>query len=62
MRQTVLKGNILWLVPARTAVHNAEEALFFPRFRYLVLERLPEAWRAVPASPRRGTPGPHSAS
>jgi len=29
------------------AVHNAEEALFFPRYLPLVLGRLPEAWRVV---------------
>ena len=30
-------GQVLWLVPALLAVHNAEEALFFPRYLPLVL-------------------------
>jgi hypothetical protein len=38
---------VLWLVPAFMAVHNTEEAIFFPRYLPLVLERLPEAWRSV---------------
>jgi hypothetical protein len=38
---------VLWLVPALMAVHNAEEALVFPRYLPLVLERLPPAWRAI---------------
>jgi uncharacterized protein with HXXEE motif len=29
------------------AVHNAEEAVFFPRYLPLVLDRLPESWRSV---------------
>ena len=29
------------------AVHNMEEAIFFPRYLPLVLERLPDAWRAL---------------
>jgi hypothetical protein len=29
------------------AVHNAEEAITFPRYLPLVLERLPEAWRSI---------------
>jgi Protein of unknown function with HXXEE motif len=36
----------LWLVPILTAAHNTEEAIFFPRYLPLVLERLPHAWRA----------------
>jgi Protein of unknown function with HXXEE motif len=37
----------LWLVPTFMAVHNAEEAIFFPRYLPVVLERLPEPWRSV---------------
>lgn len=37
----------MWLVPILTAVHNTEEAIFFPRYLPLVLERLPDAWRAI---------------
>src|SRR5215203_5127783 len=29
------------------ALHNAEEALFFPRYLPLVLARLPDSWRAL---------------
>ncbi len=39
----------LWLVPALLAVHNAEEALFFPRYLPLVLARLPRGWQSVAA-------------
>jgi thiamine transporter ThiT len=40
---------VLWLVPVFLAVHNAEEALFFPRYLPLVLARLPRGWQAVAA-------------
>jgi hypothetical protein len=50
MTMMTSRSRALWLVPACMAVHNAEEALYFPRFLWLVLERLPETWRAVPAS------------
>ena len=40
---------VLWLVPTLLAVHNAEEALFFPRYLPLVLARLPAGWQAVAA-------------
>ena len=40
---------VLWLVPVFLAVHNAEEALFFPRYLPLVLARLPTGWQAVAA-------------
>jgi tryptophan-rich sensory protein len=40
---------VLWLVPALLAVHNAEEALFFPRYLPFVLARLPTGWQAVAA-------------
>jgi hypothetical protein len=40
---------VLWLVPVLLAVHNAEEALFFPRYLPFVLARLPPAWQAVAA-------------
>jgi hypothetical protein len=32
----------LWLIPAALALHNAEEALTFPRYLPLVRERLPQ--------------------
>lgn len=38
---------VLWLVPLLLALHNAEEAVFFPRYLPFVLARLPAAWRAV---------------
>jgi hypothetical protein len=38
---------VLWLVPLLLALHNAEEAAFFPRYLPFVLARLPAAWRAV---------------
>jgi hypothetical protein len=41
---------LLWLVPAVMVLHNAEEAMFFPRYLPLVLARLPESWK-----PRAGT-------
>src|SRR4029453_12812430 len=40
---------VLWLVPILLAVHNAEEALFFPRYLPFVLARLPHACQAVGA-------------
>jgi hypothetical protein len=40
---------VLWLVPTLLAVHNAEEALFFPRYLPFVLARLPAGWQAVAA-------------
>lgn len=38
---------VLWLVPLLLLLHNAEEAVFFPRYLPFVLARLPTAWRAV---------------
>lgn len=38
---------VLWLVPLLLALHNAEEAVFFPRYLPFVLSRLPPGWRAV---------------
>ena len=40
------RHRILWLVPALTAAHNAEEALTFPRYLPLALERFPPVWRS----------------
>ena len=37
----------MWLIPLLMALHNAEEALFFPRYLPLILARLPEGWRSV---------------
>ena len=41
------RPRVLWLIPILLAVHNAEEALLFPRYLPLVLGRLPEGWRAL---------------
>lgn len=41
------RGLVIWLVPLLLALHNAEEALFFPRYLPLVLARLPSTWQAV---------------
>ncbi len=38
---------LLWLVPILLALHNAEEAIFFPRYLPFVLARLPTGWQAV---------------
>jgi hypothetical protein len=38
---------ILWVVPVLLALHNAEEAIFFPRYLPFVLARLPSGWQAV---------------
>jgi hypothetical protein len=38
---------VLWLVPLFLLLHNAEEALFFPRYLPFVLARLPATWRTV---------------
>lgn len=46
---TASRSRVLWLVPILMAAHNAEEALFFPRYLPLVLARLPEGWRSVVA-------------
>ncbi len=40
---------VLWLVPALLALHNAEEALFFPRYLPFILARLSPGWQAVAA-------------
>jgi hypothetical protein len=49
--------SVLWLVPLLLAVHNAEEALFFPRYLPFVLYRLPAAWQAVIAPLTTGQVG-----
>ena len=49
--------SVLWLVPILLAVHNAEEALFFPRYLPFVLYRLPAAWQAVIAPLTTGQVG-----
>jgi hypothetical protein len=41
------RARVLWLVPLLLALHNAEEALFFPRYLPLVVARLPPTWQAV---------------
>jgi hypothetical protein len=40
-------GAVIWLVPALLALHNAEEAIFFPRYLPFVLARLPSGWQAI---------------
>ena len=47
MTETTSPSHVLWLVPIFVAVHNLEEAITFPRYLPLVLQRLPEAWRAI---------------
>lgn len=37
----------IWLVPMLLALHNAEEALLFPRYLPLAVARLPEGLQAV---------------
>lgn len=49
--------SVLWLVPILLAVHNAEEALFFPRYLPFVLYRLPVAWQALIAPLTTGQVG-----
>lgn len=48
---------MLWLVPFLLALHNAEEALLFPRYLPLVLGRLPEGWRALAGAVTLGQVG-----
>jgi hypothetical protein len=38
---------VLWTIPAALLLHNAEEALFFPRYLPLVLGRLPDSWQVL---------------
>ncbi|HUR94105.1 MAG TPA: HXXEE domain-containing protein [Gemmatimonadales bacterium] len=38
---------MIWLVPVFLALHNAEEAVFFPRYLPFVLGRLPSGLQAV---------------
>ena len=40
---------VLWLVPVLLALHNAEEALFFPRYLPFVISRLPGGWQSLAA-------------
>ncbi len=49
--------SILWLVPILLAIHNAEEALFFPRYLPFVLYRLPATWQALIAPLTTGQVG-----
>ncbi len=37
----------LWVIPLAFLVHNAEEALLFPRYLPLVVGRLPEGWEFI---------------
>jgi heme/copper-type cytochrome/quinol oxidase subunit 4 len=43
----VSRRTAIWLVPVLLMLHNAEEALLFPRYLPLALARLPEGFRAV---------------
>ncbi|HET7469381.1 MAG TPA: HXXEE domain-containing protein [Gemmatimonadales bacterium] len=49
--------SVLWLVPILLAIHNAEEALFFPRYLPFVLYRLPAGWQALIAPLTTGQVG-----
>jgi hypothetical protein len=49
--------SVVWLVPIFLAIHNAEEALFFPRYLPFVLYRLPAAWQALIAPLTTGQVG-----
>ena len=51
------RPRVLWLVPLLLAIHNAEEALLFPRYLPLVLSRLPEGWRALAGAVTLGQVG-----
>ena len=51
------RPRVLWLIPILLAVHNAEEALLFPRYLPLVLARLPEGWRALAGAVTLGQVG-----
>jgi Protein of unknown function with HXXEE motif len=53
----VPRPRVLWLVPILLAIHNAEEALLFPRYLPLVLRRLPEGWRALAGAATLGQVG-----
>jgi hypothetical protein len=44
---TTGRSNLLWLVPACMTAHNFEEALTFPSYLPLVLERMPDTWRSI---------------
>jgi ABC-type proline/glycine betaine transport system permease subunit len=41
------QARVLWLVPLLLALHNAEEAAFFPEYLPLVLAKLPATWQAT---------------
>ena len=43
------RAQALWLIPAALALHNAEEAVTFPRYWPLVRSRLPESLQASAA-------------
>jgi Protein of unknown function with HXXEE motif len=49
--------SVVWLVPIFLAIHNAEEALFFPRYLPFVLYRLPAGWQALIAPLTTGQVG-----
>lgn len=41
------RDRLVWLVPILLALHQAEEAMFFPRYLPFVLSRLPRGWQVV---------------
>jgi hypothetical protein len=43
----VSRSTAVWLVPLLLALHNAEEALLFPRYLPLAVARLPQGLQAV---------------
>jgi hypothetical protein len=45
----MIRRPVLWLVPLFLALHNTEEALFFPRYLPFVLSRVPAGWQALAA-------------
>jgi hypothetical protein len=44
---TLSRRTVIWLVPALLAVHNAEEAVMFPRYLPIVRERVPDWARPI---------------
>ena len=44
---TLSRRAVIWLVPALLAVHNAEEAVTFPRYLPLVRDRVPDWARPI---------------
>ena len=49
---TLSRRAVIWLIPALLAVHNAEEAVMFPRYLPLVRVLLPDSARPIAAGVR----------